>query len=69
MDAYKVTFEERRAIETLNEAGGDDLVIVCDTEEHGCIICLVNIDDAELVEYREILPGSLVAAKRVVLEL
>jgi hypothetical protein len=60
-----VTHEERLAIEALNEVSTNNLVIVCDTEEHGCVICADDINKPVFVEHRKLLPLTLDSAKIV----
>lgn len=68
MELYKVTHEERLAFEALNAKSTDgNLVIVCDTEEHGCVVCLDGIDKPEFSEHKKLLPTTLDAQQRVTL--
>ena len=67
MNGYKVTNEERLAIEALNEQSTDNFIIVCDTEEHGCVVCEDDIDKPEYAEHRKLLPLTLDVQKIVVL--
>lgn len=68
MNAYKVTYEERLAIEALNERSTNNLVIVCDIKEHGYVVCEDSIDNPEFVEHRKLLPLTLNVAKKVVID-
>lgn len=68
MNVYKVTHEERLAIEALNERCTNNLVIVCDLAEHGCVVCEDDIDKPEYVEHRKLLPLILDIAKKVVVD-
>ncbi len=65
MEVYKVTYGERLAIEALNEVSVNTLVIVCDIEEHGCVVSVDGIDNIEFTEHRKLLPETLEADKLV----
>lgn len=65
MQVYKLTNDERLAIEALNESRKDVLLIVCDIPEIGCAVNAPDLANAKFDKYRKLLPVSLDSEKIV----